>query len=159
MIPLELLKFSVALHNKDIFGTFGYTLSHSQSVFLKITITYCKIVYEKDTLRARFITHLCCLNYLIYFIFWVFFSHLYVLTLLLVFHLVPMAFSFNLYIENSIYLAIVTVSCKQIHKGKSWKFLEKFFLGYYEKKNVALDQQEVKGRGNLSNFDFKNNST
>ena len=38
-------------------------------------------------------------------------------------------------------------------------FSEKFFLGYYEKKNVALDQQEVKGRGKLSNFDFKNNST
>ena len=104
-------------------------LSHSQSWFLKITITYCKIVYEKDTLQARFITfqHKYCLNYWIYFIFWLFFSHLYVLILLFVFHLVPTAFSFNLYIENSTYLAIVTVSCKQIHKGKSWKLFRKNF--------------------------------
>ena len=70
-----------------------------------------------------------------------------------------MAFSFNLYIENSRYLDIVTVSCKQIHKGKSRKLFKNIFLRYYEKKYVVLDQQGVKGRGKFLKFDFKNNST
>ena len=73
--------------------------------------------------------------------------------------IVPTAFSFNSYIENSRYLDIVTASCKQIHKGEIRELFKKFSLGYYEKKNVALDQQGVKGRGKFSKFDFKKNST
>ena len=71
----------------------------------------------------------------------------------------PTAFSFNLYIENSRYLDIVRVSCKQIHEGEIRKLFKKFVLGCYEKKKVVLDQQEVKGREKFSKFDFKMNST
>ena len=60
-----------------------------------------------------------------------------------------------MYIENSRYLDIVTISCKQIHKGKRRKLFKKFFLGYYEKKKVVLDQQGVKGRGEFSNLTLR----
>ena len=62
---------------------------------------------------------------------------------MLVVQLVSTAFSFNLYVENSRYLDIVTVSSKQIHEGKSRNLFAIFFIAYYEKENVAIDQQGV----------------